>query len=428
MPNCTRIISMYTLEKYLLIILFLGTALAVNPFFNTDVFEFPKLAVLLCVVGILTVVNLSDLERWKKLKDAPKEFLFLGGFLIANVISFILSEDKAASLIGRDMRFQGFLTQVHYVLLALNVFLFFTKYPRGQTKSLFRWLMVGLLIACLLAVSPYFFEVYLFHPLLFYGRVFGPLGNPNYLAAFIIAILPFYILAFRPKVKWKLMLFVTGLILILATLFLTGTRSAWMSAIAGFLLIGILRVIKFKQWKTLMITCSIILVMVGGAVFQTKFADKDGPLQRFSIETENLTSLKTRIHLWQAGLKLSLERPLFGFGQDSIQENIDPYLPKYLKGNDVFFVDRTHSELIDIAVMLGLFGVIMYVGFFLMIFIKSVRHYGDAHFEAALAAFFSLQLFHGVNFSIVTTSVLIYFLAVYLSYECKTGRGRTCSC
>lgn len=415
---------MYTFEKYLLIALFWGTTLAINPLFSTDVFEFPKLLFLLLLVAGLTLVNIFKLERWKELKKAPVEFLLLGGILVANVVSFILSEDKSASLIGRDMRFQGFLTQVHYVFLALNVFIFFRGYPVEKTKSVFKWLIACLLVACAVAVSPYFMEVYIFHPLLFQNRVFGTFGNPNYLAAFIIALLPFYLLVLKPKMKSAIFLFLPGLILILFTLFLTGTRSAWIAAVAGFLFLGVLRVVKSKNWKTLVVTGIAIVIMVGTVIFQTRAPNPTETFERFSVETENLTSLKTRVYLWQSGLKLALERPLFGLGQDSIQNNIDPYLPEHLKNTGVFFIDRTHSELVDIAVMLGGFGLITYVGFFLAIFWKSIRKYfhtslskTDSYLEATLTAFFTLQLFHLVNFSTITTNVLIYFFAAYLVYR-----------
>ncbi len=419
---------MYTFEKYLLVVLFLGTTLAINPFFNTDVFEFPKLMALIVVVGVLTLVNLWDRERWGNLKKFPKEFLFLAVFLVANIISFSLSEDKAVSLLGKDMRFQGFLTQIHYVLLSFNCAFFFIKYPREKTQSLFYWLIACLLMVCFWAVSPYFLEVYIFHPLLYGNRVFGTLGNPNYLASFIIVVLPFYVLAFNSKVKWRIPFFALGLILVLVTLFLTGTRSAWIASIIGFLFIGILKLLKSRSWKVLFITSGIILLMMGGVIFQTKFAEKEGVFRRLSVESESLTSLKTRMYLWESGFNLFLEKPIFGFGQDTIQNNIDPYLPDYLKANDVFFIDRTHSELIDIAVMLGLFGLLSYIGFFLMIFVKSIHYYfknysfeGSPPFEAALTALFSLHLFNMVNFSTITTSVLLYFFSVYLSLRIRSS-------
>lgn len=415
-------VSMNYFERFILTFLFLGTALFVNPLLNTDVFEFPKLMVLLIGVSVWTIFNIFVngeffLRKW------PKAFLFLVLFFLSSVGAFLLSEDRSVALIGEDMRFQGFLTQFHYVLLALNCFVFFRKYGVGKTAKVFDWINITLLLVCFFALVPFVSSWFLiFDPRLFFGRLFGTFGNPNYLAAFLIAALPFYILFWSGKKKlWVNLVYFVGLILVVSILFFTGTRSAWIACLGAFGFLGVLRFVKFRQIKLIGIVLSFIF-LIGSAVFlQTNFGHRESEtLDRLSLKSQSVQSLDTRIDLWKAGVAMFWQRPWFGYGQDSIQNHIDPYLPEYLEDNEVFYVDRTHSEFIDVLVTLGVFGFIGYLGFLLSAFLVGVRNYLRMDFdrrnlfEAILVSFVALNLFHAVNFATTTSNVLLYLLAVWL--------------
>jgi O-antigen ligase len=400
--------------------LLLGSQLAINPWLSTDVFEFPKLLVLIVGVGALTLVNIIDVARHGlsriTFRKIPREFFFLGLFLLAQILAYVLSTDRGVSLAGADMRFQGFLTQVHYILLALNTFYFFARSPAEKTRGIFNWLLITLFLVCALALLPYAFPMtfpfYIFTPAFFSDRVFATFGNPNYLAAFLITALPFLILSrwLRPGMARFAM---TGfLALVLVTLFLTGSRSAWLASLVGFLFLGFFQYIKHKRAKILGVTLLVIVALGATATLKNYIAPIIPQFERISLDTERSISISTRLHLWQAGLQSFLTRPFTGFGQDMLRGNIEPYVPEHLKANEVFFIDRTHSELIDILLTTGIFGLIGYLGFFGLIFWKEVR--SGLKETAALTALFTLFLFHAVNFSTISSNVMLYFLAGYL--------------
>lgn len=407
---------MYFLQKYLLVFLLLGSQLAINPWLNTDVFEFPKLLVLIIGVGALTLVNIIDIMR----RDAaqisfhriPKEFFFLGLFLLAQILAYAFSTNRAISLAGAEMRFQGLLTQVHYILLALNTFYFFSRWPSEKTRGIFNWILIALFAVCALALLPYAFPMtfpfYIFTPAFFTDRVYGTLGNPNYLAAFLITALPFLIFYSRLKkiIYWPF------LALVLVTLFLTGSRSAWLASVAGFLILGLFEFIKHKRRKILAVTLLVITALGIGMISKNYLTPIVPQFERLSLDTQKSISISTRLNLWQAGLKMSLNRPLTGFGQDAIKGEIEPFIPEHLKANEVFFIDRTHNELIDILLTTGIFGLIGYLGFFGLILWKSTKMLLKE--PAAITALLTLFLFHAVNFSTISSNMLIYFLAGYL--------------
>lgn len=416
----------YTLQKWILVILLLSSTLLFNPFINTDVFEFPKILGLLICTGILTIVNIIDLNinglpkiTATSLKHSKKEILCITIIFLTQIIAYIFSTNPSVSLMGEPLRFQGLLTNTHYILLTINTLYFFLRNPIEKTEKILDWLTIILVISCVLAIMPYFlpltFPFYFFTPAFFFNRVYGTFGNPNYLAIFIIGTLPF--LVFQKSIK-KILLY-PAIILCLITLFLTGSRSAWVSSILAFLIIGILQTIKKRSYKTLIVTISIILLS-SLAISVKKYVSPIIPqFERLTLDTDKSTSIQTRLTLWENGLKMSLNRPLTGYGQDMIQKNIEPYLPENLKSNDEFFIDRTHSEFIDILLSAGIFNLLAYICLLGLVIIKSATTIikskeTNLYIIASLTGLISLTIFHSVNFSITSSNILLYFLIGYL--------------
>lgn len=417
--------SIPLLQKYALGLLMVGSALLVNPWSATDIFEFPKLVLLIVLAGFLTIVTFVDfaMHGAPKFGKLPKEFLFIVLLFAGEIFAYAFSTNRSMSLIGAPFRFQGFLTNIHYLLLLAVSYFFFLRNPRQKTETIFCWLVVALAASSVIALLPYTLSketaspLLWFHPSFFYDRVYGTFGNPNYLAAFLITALPFLIIFLRAKQRWIAILATLSAVLVLVTLFLTGARSAWIASAIGFLAWGILRAVKKQGMAMLIITLAIIFLAGGAMVFESR--SPSAPLERLSVRSENLTSLKTRFALWKAGLQLFLDHPLAGVGQDALKYNIEPYLPERLKKNEVFFIDRTHSEFIDILATRGIFAFLGYVGFLLILLIKGARLLfgsaaSDLRFAAAFFSLLSLLLFQSVNFSTITSNILLAFLGGYL--------------
>jgi len=410
---------MYHTLKYVLVFLILGSALLVNPFFTSEYFEFPKFLLFLVVVGGFGVVSVLDFTFYKTKKSfslSKLVMVFVGLLLVGNLLGYLFSDNKSVSLIGSYLRHQGLLTNAHYLVLAGGVFYFFKRYR--EKGDLSNWLIFGLLAVCLVAILPIISSFAYFSPALFYDRVYGTFGNPNYLASFIVAILPFLALSERiPRIlKWL------GLGVVLFTLFLTGSRSAWIAIILAFLVFGILELILRKKYKVLVGGVVAVLVLVGIGFYQN-MADTSS-LSRLSVKSDDLVSANTRFELWEAGVKTFFDAPLTGHGQDLVQGNIEKHLPEYLQSNSVFFVDRSHSEFIDMAVTTGIFGFLGYLGLILCVFFMGVRALYKGKLKnrtvvlAALMGFSALNLYNAVNFSTISTNVLLYlFIGLILAFS-----------
>ena len=390
------------------IALLFASALLINLWFPGDIFEFPKFLALVLVVGILSFAHLLQGYFGKfpefSLKHLKKETLLATVFVVGNIFAYIFSTVPENSLIGSPMRFQGVLPQIFYIFLAINSFLFFVQYKKGE--EVFSWLKIVLLAVCLLALSPYllgdFYPFYIFAPEFFYDRVYGTFGNPNYLAVFIVGTLPIVFWNFRKQRAFNTSL----LILALVTLFLTGSRSAFVALIVS----GLIFLKNRKVFWGYIVSVLVFFVMV--LLVNIGFWQNSSALQRLNLDRENLTSVETRFSLWKAGGEMFLDRPIFGYGQDAIDKNIEKYLPESLKLNEVFYIDRTHNEFIDKLLTGGIFVFLSYVGLIGLILFSAFKFEGLS--LLIFLAFLNLNIFHFLNFSTISSNILLYFFMGFL--------------
>lgn len=400
-------VRMYRVQQYILTFLLFGATFAINPWLTTDIYEFPKFVVLVAATSVLAITVILRPIRF------PKIFLWPVILLLGNVIAFVFSTNPGISLSGAPLRFQGFLSQIYYLLTLVGSFYFFSMAPTLLRHRIFRWLAIIMIAACVVALIGYFFPLPFIDPSLYFNRVYGTFGNPNYLAVFLVGTLPFLILAeWKRKFVWVVCLFFG-----VATFFFTGSRSAWVALICGFFILGIFRALVQKRYAVLGSAVGITVGLIILIIFQ-HYAPTIS-LERFSLQGGPALSVQTRVDLWRAGIQLFLTRPITGFGQDNIKGNIEPFVPERLRENEVFFIDRTHSEFIDVLVTTGILGAIGYVGFFVTLLWRSMcamlqEKFTDAYFSAAFVGFLSLALFHAVNFGTVTSNMLFYFLAGFL--------------
>lgn len=407
---------MYYALNYILVFLILGSSLLVNPFLTSEFFEFPKFLLLLLGVGTFSLLCILDISfsKLKKFKLPSKVISFsMILMLLANLLAFFFASNQNIALIGSPFRYQGLITNLHYLLLAAGSFYCLQKFPQIKLS---KWIILSLLLTCVVAVAPLLNISPYFQPSTYGDRVFGTMGNPNYLASFIVATLPFLIFSRSMAIYLK----IPAILLVVFTLFWTGSRSAWIAITASLFFFAAFEVIRFKRWKLLIGALCTLLFIVSLVFYQGFF--KSAALERFSIESDQLTSAETRGVLWVAGAHLIADKPITGYGQDLVRGNIEKYLPDYLKSNEVFYVDRTHSELIDIGVTTGIFGLLGYLGLLIGSLLLGLRELYFRKVTAAqssllplLIGFSALSLYNLVNFSTISTNILLYIFVGWIA-------------
>jgi len=403
--------SVPALMQYTLVFLFFGCFLLFLP--NTiqyEPFEWPKLLALYTGVGVLNLLFFWKYKNVVQIKH-PKAFYYLALFFLGHVLAFIFSTDRSVSFLGSTYRYQGFATQLHYVLLALQSFWFFSLWRKEGIARIWKWIVGMGLVSVFLAVIAFVIPIEQLDPALYSNRAFGPLGNPNVLGAIISFLFP-VLAAFFWDRKWLL---AGGSTLLASGLFLSGSRSALIALLASTLFATIFTRSKKMKRIGFVSIAALAGVLICVTIFSAVSSAEPALVERFSLSTEQRTSIFTRFAFYESGLNSYLARPLTGYGQDMIAGNIDPYLPAHVAENDLFYVDRLHSELFDMLVMSGPLTVLGYIGFFVMIFISFLKtKERDPKAFAVLCGVFGLHVYLLFNFSTISIQMVLFFSAGYL--------------
>lgn len=212
------------------------------------------------------------------------------------------------------------------------------------------------------------------------NRSISTLGNPDFLSAFLVMIIPLaFCYAFRENARDK------GITALLTWGFLC-VVNIWTYSRAGLaaMLVGTAAAAFFLGWSRLKkhwkktLAVAIILLFAFSLII---IAEASG-LTRFSL-AERITSamsakdinVLTRVYLWKAGLYSIRENLLVGTGPSTFSI---AYLPfRYLEPVDIrrriAMPESSHNLLIDIGVFSGIFAVIAFIGMLLAVYIKGFK-------------------------------------------------------
>jgi O-antigen ligase len=108
------------------------------------------------------------------------------------------------------------------------------------------------------------------------------------------------------------------------------------------------------------------IVILGGIFLPSKYTDR-----MKSIVDVNHPSNASRFAMWDTGLKMFIDNPVLGVGDNKVMEVYEHYRPQ--KGETEH--SHLHSNIFMILATNGILGFICWVGFFLMIFLKYLKYY-----------------------------------------------------
>ena len=226
-----------------------------------------------------------------------------------------------------------------------------------------------------------------------YGsNVFGTLGNPNFMSAFMgmIGAVSFTMVLNK---GFKLIVRVVLAILTLASILViyeTNSLQGYLNLAAGIIVTGILWLFMSKK-KSIAILVSGI-AGVGGALVLLGLINL-GPL----ADTLYKSSLAARGYYWRAGIKMLLDHPFFGVGMDGYGEwyrrsrNLEDTLV-----NPGINSDSAHNVFLDLASNGGLPLISIYLailGVVIFSVIRVVRRSNgfNPYFVALVAAWVAYQ-------------------------------------
>ncbi|HDO25949.1 MAG TPA: hypothetical protein ENG95_04855 [Nitrospirae bacterium] len=392
------------------------------PFITGKNFAFRILVELSAALWLsLVFINKKEWFRTSPMLIAILGFSFIVG------LADLFGVNPYKSFWSNYERMEGYITILHltlYFLIIKNIF-----------KSQRDWkIFFSMILLASVLVSLFSFIVTLDenalstrrHMMEYGTRAFSTLGNPPFLAAYLlIASFAGLLLAFQmQKIYLRLVCFM-AVILNCAVIYMTATRGAILAAIAGVIMFVSVSVFgRSNKSGSSMLTRIVLLLLVvsifiSGVFFVSggnEFVGQDQTLSRFTSMISS-DSAKTRFDTWKMAWNGIKERPVLGWGQENFIAiyTVNPIPIDW----DGVWIDRAHNIFIEWLINAGFIGFLSYLSIFgtaLYILRKADREKTLSRNEVliiftAFVVYFIQNLF---TFDTVNTYIIYFALLAYI--------------
>ena len=333
-----------------------------------DHFYYPKiLAVYIAVAGMM-VIHVFSPDRKKVAFDLP--VILLASYLTLVFLASLFSIDIARSMWGTPRREEGLFALVAYALL----FVFARTYYRFEKRHL------TLLMGSSLLVATYgIMQYYGFDPVprdfirVGWRNAFSTIGNPNFLASYLVLLLSPWVFVFLHKGKYIHLL--TAAVLYF-TLLLTMARSG---------LVGMLPILVLAMYYSycnagarrrfgVLLVLFVLIAAVFNASQDGAFVRRVGTIatdagQVIAGHDDAYRAGSNRFYIWTRTWNFVMDRPLLGYGPETldiifIERHSEEMLRLF---NAVYAMDKAHNEYLHIAVSSGIPAALLYLSFALSV-------------------------------------------------------------
>ncbi len=433
--------------RQLFYILFFVTPLILWPF-TSEVFEFNKMM----FVYLMTILIASSwaiksyLNKKFEIAKTPLDIPIIL-FLASQIISTIISINPHTSLWGYYSRFHGgLMSTISYITL----FYALVTHFQGQAKAIKNIIICILSSAALISIYGILEHFGIDKDIWVQdvqNRIFSTLGQPNWLSAFIVALLPLSLFQITAKENLNLRLLHIGLsLLFLITIIFTKSQSGIAATAVVLLLFFIITCIQKK--KSLLILAlipaiALVLIFKGDSVHHTLSSlNKINPFYSDTltiITEENKTriggsdSMAIRRVVWEGAIKLGLKYPLFGTGVETFGYSYYWVRPaaNNLTSEADFLYNKAHNEYLNFLATTGFVGLATYlflIGSIIYLFTKRDVIASEAKQPPTcelklplLLGFISILITNYIGFSVV--NVALFFFLYPAIYIATTNKG-----
>ena len=431
---------------------------------NNELFEFPKFILLLTGTGAIAIAWLLDIitqsqkpnNKSPKLHATPKgapRLRFgasykllkasLLAFLFSQILSTIFSIHPYTSFWGYYTRFhQGLLTTICYTIL------FFAYLKYMNKKSTQKLINLSITTASVISIYAILERLGIDKNLWVQdvvNRPFATLGQPNWLAAYLLPNLYFALDKFTTPTKtnlssqqkssrvWGIRLVGISLFFITSGIILTKSRSAYLAlaiTLPIYLLINLIKSKPKPKTSYFLLPTSYFLLAI--ALFGTPWTR---PLYKYltrhqsptashfhqqntQLTTGGTKSSKIREIVWQGAWQLFKQHPILGTGVETFAYTYywtRPIAHNYVSEWD-FLYNKAHNEYLNFLATTGIIGLLTYLAFPISILLSPIAGRWSLSIKTALLALLIDNFF---GFSVIPVAYLFYLLPAILITSTK---------
>lgn len=398
-----------------------------------DVFETNKMFLLRFFTVYAVFLWLAAALLKKRFEGYKTSFDFpvLGLLAVTVITSFFTSKNPNTSIFGVYENYEGIFTAINYTLLFYLTVKFAASMEMVK-KSIAIIIAAVTLIAVYGLLQNFGIDFVRWNPETYNpGRFFSTLGNPNFLAAYLVCTIPVLFIMFfiTPDMRLKIPCLLILLVSILV-LFLTKSRAGTISFGVTLLLIAVYSFYdarkrenelfaKNKMWFVFFAAAFIIAVVVSPKLreaFVEIWERSKGLLTLHGV------TMTPRVYIWKSALMMFKDFPLFGTGTDTFQVMFPYYrFPIYWQIEWNGTPEKTHNVFLQVLATQGIAG----FGFYALLvaaFLKKsfnmitgerdiTKRYIAFGFLLGVIAFFIQGLF---NYTVVAYGVFFWAALAFM--------------
>jgi O-antigen ligase len=384
---------------------------------TSEIFEFNKIVLVYLGTGLITTLWLAKMivaKKWifrRTILDIPILI-----FLFSQFLSTIFSIDIRTSLFGYYSRFNGGL--ISLLCYTLLYFAWVSNINRKETIKSLKITFVSAFLVTLYAILEHFGidkDIWIQDVV---NRVFSTLGQPNWLAAWVVALIPVGWASLslnRSKQRKHTVFWLVISFMLLLTLFYTKSRSGLLGLGGAYLVFSVFTF--FNDKKSLKRTLLILVSVIALAILT-----KATWIQNIKLETASIPALEAggtesgdiRKIVWKGALSVWTRHPVFGTGVETFAYSY--YKERPVEHNLVsewdFLYNKAHNEYLNFLATTGTVGTIAYLSltiFTLYFLLRSKSEYNIAF----LAGYVSILLTNFFGFSVTPINLLFYLFPAF---------------
>lgn len=347
---------------------------------------------LLCLLKYIFFLPISKRKIFvdKILKD-KQTVLLITFFLVWISISSILGVDQSKSFFGNYYRADGLITYIHFFLL-----IFITKSVILLIPNTINYICQTIISSATLAATAAIFIYLLINVFkqsafdIWGGPIGGIFGNPNFLGGFLVCSLPFVIFS---EIRKAYKLFLASLIIL--GILITQSIGAVLSIIFLF-------VIYFIHTKKYVLAFAITIF----ALLATFYFFK-----QHQVDIYDNLARDSRVRIVYKGYLAFLEKPVAGYGLSNFDyafKSID--WP--IRVNHDIYVDKAHSNFLEILVTTGAIGFIIYISLVIRAFLNLKQQLATNNRLLPFFFSFVIFLFHSQTNIISISEEILFWLYI----------------
>lgn len=415
-----------SVQHYLVIWILFFTPLLFLPFFE-DTFRFSKIIFFYLLVNFLFLINIIKVYLGKSFFIPIKAISFsIFFFVFIFFLSTLTSIHWSSSFFGLHQVYIG--SFIHVLALLVFAFSVLQIDWRKKLNQLSAYMSAAAAIVSIFALkqfSQYFYDFSQFY------RVRSTIGEPNRLAYFLSASLPFCIFLFiTTKQRWIRFSSFMNCLLIFTTILLTFSRSSWIaiflsSVIVIITLFSYLKD-KFGSFLKRFIQGNqfyLVLLLMLFAFFSPSLGK-----EVFSRNLAVIKDLKTgegsiniRLQNWQTVLQIVKNREkwyqhILGTGPSTIGYSFLKNRPSFLNKNPVekdWITMTVRNQFLDLLNNVGILGLVSFIMIlvitFLCIFKDFKKFVKRPIFWPAFVCFLTIFFTSFFYYQTITTSIYFWF-------------------